>query len=140
MPEFAELADLNVDQLRDAWLERLGSEPPRLRTRELLALALAYKLQVRSEGDLSGFSKRRLAEYQRRFAADRNFTPAPGPQLKPGSSIIKAWRGVRHEVIVLERGYGYAGRKFESLSEVARHITGTKWNGHVFFGLKARSR
>ena len=55
-----------------------------------------------------------------------------------GSSRIKEWRGVRHEVRVLEDGFSYMGERFGSLSEVARRITGTRWNGLVFFGLKAR--
>ncbi|THD81646.1 MAG: DUF2924 domain-containing protein [Phenylobacterium sp.] len=134
------LDGLTVAELRDAWVSRLGDAPPALRTRELLSLALAYRLQARAAGDLPAASRRRMAELARRFTADRAFTPTPGPVLKPGSSIIKDWRGVRHEVRVLEDGFSYQGERFGSLSEVARRITGTKWNGHVFFGLKARSR
>ncbi|MDB5448030.1 MAG: hypothetical protein JWQ97_3347 [Phenylobacterium sp.] len=135
-----ELNGLSLVQLRQVWVVSFGDEPPRLRTRELMALALAYRVQVEAEGDLSGRAKRRLAELGRRFTADRNFTPAPGPVLKPGSSIIKAWRGVRHEVRVMEEGFSYQGERFGSLTEVAQRITGTKWNGPVFFGLKARVR
>jgi hypothetical protein len=76
----------------------------------------------------------------RRFTADRNYNLDPGPTLRPGCSLIKEWRGVRHEVRVLEEGFSYAGERFGSLSEVARRITGTRWNGQVFFGLKARVR
>ena len=136
----AGLEALDVPALRQAWTERLGEAPPALRTRELLGLALAYHLQARVHGDLGGASRRKLAELGRRFAADRNYTPTPGPVLKPGCSLIKEWRGVRHEVRVLEAGFSYQGERFGSLSEVAQHITGTKWNGHVFFGLKVRSR
>ena len=64
--------------------------------------------------------------------------PFSGPVLKAGSALIKDWRGVRHEIRVLEAGFSYCGERFGSLSEVAQRITGTKWNGHVFFGLKAR--
>lgn len=81
-----------------------------------------------------------MAELARRFREDRNYTPTPGPQLKPGASLIKEWRGVRHEVRVLEEGFSYQGQRFSSLSEVAQHITGTRWNGKVFFGLKERRR
>ena len=134
------LDGLSVPELRAAWVERLGGSPPLLRTRELLGLALAYRLQAKAEGDISGPTKRRLAELGRRFTADRAYTPIPGPALKPGSSVIKAWRGIRHEVRVLEVGFSYQGERFGSLSEVAHRITGTKWNGHVFFGLKGRTR
>lgn len=134
------LAAMSLDQLRAVWRERLGGTPPKLRARELMALALAYRLQARSHGDLAGPLKRRAAEFARRFAEDRNFNPVPGPNLKPGTSLIREWRGVRHEVRVLEDGFSYLGERFGSLSEVAQRITGTKWNGLVFFDLKARKR
>lgn len=138
--DLAALAALSLPELRTAWTERLREEPPKLRTRELLGLALAYRLQAKVHGDLEGQAKRKMAELARRFAEDRNFTPTPGPSLKVGSSLIKEWRGVRHEVRVTEEGFSYQGERFGSLSEVAQRITGTKWNGHIFFGLKARRR
>lgn len=134
------LGTMSLAELRATWTERLGGNPPKLRTRDLLALALAYRLQVRTHGDLPGATKRKMAELARRFTEDRSYTPVPGPVLKSGSSLIKEWRGVRHEVRVLEQGFSYQGERFGSLSEVAQRITGTKWNGMVFFGLKARRR
>ncbi|WGU41427.1 DUF2924 domain-containing protein [Phenylobacterium sp. NIBR 498073] len=136
----AGLDALSLAELRAAWTERLGGELPKLRTRELMALALAHRLQIRVHGDLPGSSKRRMAELARRFREDRGYTPTPGPNLRPGTTLIKEWRGVRHEVWVLEEGFSYMGQRFGSLSEVAQHITGTKWNGRVFFGLKERRR
>ncbi len=136
----AGLESMSLAELRATWTERLGVEPPKLRARDLLALALAHRLQVRAHGDLPGPAKRKMAELARRFAEDRTYTPTPGPVLKPGSSLIKEWRGVRHEAWVLDQGFSYRGERFGSLSEVAQKITGTKWNGHVFFGLKARRR
>lgn len=138
--ELASLATMSLDELRNAWTEKLKEPLPKLRTRELMALCLAHRLQVRSYGGLSGPTRRRLAELARRFRADRNYTVTPGPVLKPGSSVIKEWRGVRHEVRVTETGFSYLGEPLGSLSEAAHRITGTKWNGHVFFGLKARAR
>ena len=135
-----EIHAMSLPDLRTAWVTRLASEVPKLRTRELLVLALAHRLQARAAGELAGPAKRRLAELGRRFAADRSYAPVAGPVLKPGSALIKAWRGVRHEVGVLDEGFSYQGRTFGSLSEVATYITGTKWNGRVFFGLKARTR
>lgn len=136
----AGLDAMSLVDLRAAWTERLGGELPKLRTRELMALALAHRLQIRAHGDLPGSSKRRMAELARRFREDRGYTPTPGPNLRPGTTLIKEWRGVRHEVWVLEEGFSYVGQRFGSLSEVAQHITGTKWNGRVFFGLKERRR
>jgi hypothetical protein len=136
----ASFGDLAVPELRKLWVERLGQPPPQLRTRELLSLALAYRIQAEAHGGLPGDTKRRLAELERRFSADRSYRPAPPPRLKPGCSLIREWRGVRHEVRVLKEGFSYQGEGFGSLSQVAHRITGTKWNGLVFFGLKARAR
>ena len=136
----AGLESMSLAELRTVWSMSLGGDPPKLRTRELLGLALAYRLQAKTHGDLNGTAKRKITELARRFTADRNFTPTPGPALKVGCSLIKEWRGVRHEVWVMEEGFSYQGERFGSLSEVAQHITGSKWNGHVFFGLKARVR
>ncbi len=130
---------MSLEELRTAWGKQLGGPPPKLRTRELVRLALAYRLQAKVQGDISGRAKRRIAELARRFAEDRNFTPTAGLQLKVGCSLIKEWRGVRHEVWVVEGGFSYQGER-GSLSEVAQRITGTKWNGYVFFGLKGRRR
>lgn len=134
------LIEMNLDELRSVWIERTGEPPPRLRAPELMALALAYRLQARAHGDLPGVMKRRTAELARRFANDPKYAAVVGPALKPGSSLIKEWRGVRHEVRVLEQGFSYQGEPLGSLSEAAERITGTKWNGQVFFGLKARAR
>ena len=134
------LDQMTIDQLRSVWRARLASPPPKIRARELMALALAYQLQAKAHGDLPGPLRRRAAELARRFTEDKSYKPVPGPVLKPGSSLIKEWRGVRHEVRVLEDGFSYLGEQLGSLSEAAERITGTKWNGLVFFGLKARRR
>ena len=138
--ELAALDTMSLEELRATWRAKLQEPLPTLRTRELMALCLAYRLQARLHGGLPAATKRRAAELARRFQADRNYTVTPGPVLKPGSSLIKEWRGVRHEVRVTEDGFSYLGEPLGSLSEAAHRITGTKWNGHVFFGLKARTR
>jgi hypothetical protein len=131
------IADMPLPALREAWRRRWG-EPPQYRSRELLSRAYAYRLQALAEGDLAGATKRRITEYAAKFTADRAFRPAPGPAIKPGSTLIREWGGVRHEVAVIAQGFGYQGQTFKSLSAVAQYITGVKWNGHVFFGLKRR--
>src|SRR5450759_5281195 len=59
-----------------------------------------------------------------------------GPRIRAGTRLIREWRGEKHEVMVDGSGYEYRGKKFASLSEIARHITGTRWSGPLFFGLK----
>ena len=60
------------------------------------------------------------------------------PTFKPGTRLIREWQGRTHEVTVLEQGFRWNGETYRSLSAIARAITGTRWNGHVFFGLKSR--
>ncbi|MFI4935213.1 MAG: DUF2924 domain-containing protein [Caulobacterales bacterium] len=129
---------MSLDELRAAWRAMLGAPPPKLRSADLLARALAHELQVKALGDIPAPLRRRAADLAQRFVSEPGFTPTPGPVLKPGSSLIREWRGERHEVIVLEEGFSYRGQRLRSLSEAACKITGTKWNGLVFFGLKDR--
>ena len=135
--EVRAIASLDLEGLRRYWRERWG-EPPAYRSRDHLHRAAAYRLQSEVFGDLAGPARRKIADYADKFSQDRRFTPVPGPSLKPGSSLIREWRGARHEVVVTADGFQYQGERFTSLSQVARTITGTKWNGLVFFGLKPR--
>ena len=138
--EIARIGAMSLEELRQVWRSRRGGAPPRLRSVDLLARALAHELQVRALGDLPTPVRRRAAELARRFAEEPGFTPSPGLVLKPGSSLVREWRSERHEVRVLEDGFSYRGEKIRSLSEAALKITGTKWNGLVFFGLKERGQ
>jgi hypothetical protein len=136
--EVRALADMALPALRAAWRARWG-EPPQLRSRDLLTRAFAHRVQVEAFGDLPAAVRRRSADYVQKFAADRKFTPTPGPVLKPGSALIREWGGMRHEVAVVADGFVYQGQTYRSLSPIAQRITGVKWNGLVFFGLKARA-
>jgi hypothetical protein len=135
--EVQALERLDLEGLRAEWRRRWGA-PPKLRSRELLAHAAAYRLQAGALGDLAAPTRRRLAELGRRFASDRSYRPLPGPGLTPGCSLIREWGGVRHEVWVTETGFSYQGKAFASLSKLAEHITGTKRSGLLFFGLKGQ--
>jgi hypothetical protein len=137
--EIARIGAMSLDELRRAWRARVVGAPPKLRSVDFLARALAHEVQGRALGDLPAPLRRRASELARRFAAEPGFTPTPGPVLKPGSSLIREWRGERHEVRVLEDGFSYRGERVRSLTEAALKITGTKWSGLVFFGLKDRS-
>ena len=128
---------LDLQTLRAEWRRRWGA-PPKLRSRELLAHAFAYRLQAEAFGDLPAPLKRRVAELARRFKVDRSYRPAPGPNVTPGCSLVREWGGVRHEVKVIEGGFSYQGATYASLSRLAEHITGAKRSGVLFFGLKAK--
>ncbi|MGH9552274.1 MAG: DUF2924 domain-containing protein, partial [Terriglobales bacterium] len=79
---------------------------------------------------------RRLGEELR--ATGRISSFGHQPAFKPGTRLIREWQDCTHEVVVLEHGFQWNGETYRSLSAVARAITGTKWNGHMFFGLKSR--
>lgn len=135
--DLTSIAALDLEQLRAEWRRR-WCELPKFRSRDTMARALAHRLQVEAFGDLPACVQRRAADLAKRFIADRGFTPQAAATLLPGSSLIREWQGKRHEVAVVADGFLYQGEKFGSLSKVAHHITGTKWNGPVFFGLKRK--
>jgi hypothetical protein len=92
--------------------------------------AVAYKMQEHTVGGLSAGIRRQLAE--------EGFKPARRSRLlRTGTVLIREWQGVAHQVTVGEHGVLYRGERYRSLSEVARLITGTRWSGPRFFGLKA---
>jgi hypothetical protein len=133
--EIARLDDLGLDDLRKLW-GRLVGEVPEHHGASLLRRRLGYELQARAHGDLSTEARRRLKRLHQAFKADPAYTPLPGLGLKPGTILTRTWRGVLHRVDVLDDGFGHRGERFDSLSEIARQITGTRWSGPLFFGLK----
>ncbi|HUE80388.1 MAG TPA: DUF2924 domain-containing protein [Sphingomicrobium sp.] len=128
--EVRALATLDLTGLRDAWRRHRYGEPPKMRSKELLARLLAWKIQAEAFGGLDAATIRMLK-------SDR--PPLPRLSLTPGTRLAREWQGRRYEVEVLERGFQYNGATYRSLSEVARAISGTRWNGPRFFGLREAS-
>jgi hypothetical protein len=124
--EVRALEHLNLHGLRDEWRRRYG-EPPKMRSTELLARLLAWRIQSDAFGGLDAATIRLLTSEQ---------SPPPRPALSAGSQLTREWQGRVHEVDVLDSGFRYDGRDYRSLSHVARNITGTRWNGLRFFGLR----
>jgi hypothetical protein len=133
--EIAALASLDIKDLKSRWRALYDTEPPPRSSRELLTRAIAYRLQERKFGGLAP-ATRRLLE---RVAADLS-THRPRRNLArkaaPGTLLIREWRGAAHQVTVHDDGVAYHGKRYGSLSEVARLITGTRWSGPLFFGLR----
>lgn len=103
-------------------------------SRALLHRALAYRIQANALGDLDRETLRALA---RMMGEGGEVIPMPDLRgRKPGTLLVREWQGAMHSVIVLEEGFAWNGQTYPSLSEVARAITGTKWNGPRFFGLR----
>jgi DUF2924 family protein len=133
--EIGALASLDIKDLKSRWRALYDTEPPPRISRELLTRAIAYRLQEKVFGGLAS-ATRRLLE---RVAADRSSRRARlslARKAAPGSLLIREWRGNAHRVTVHDDGVAYRGKRYGSLSEVARLITGTRWSGPLFFGLR----
>ena len=135
------LQELDGSALRGEWRRLFRSEPPRI-SRDLLTRALAYRLQELEFGGLPKWARQRLAGSP--AAADSveangvtSAKPAP-PRLKPGSRLIREWHGRMHSVVVLEGAFEFEGKRYRSLTQIAREITGAHWSGPRFFGLLKR--
>lgn len=133
------LPSLGVEKLRSIWVSEFG-RPPRFRAqKELLALILAYRLQAKAYGGLHPVTRKRLRNLAEAFGKAGDASPRIALRPKPGTRLIREWRGATHVVSVLDGEIEYRGKRYGSLSEVARVITGTRWSGPVFFGLKPRT-
>jgi hypothetical protein len=132
---------MNIAQLQAKWRRDLKQAPPPHVRKQLLVPLLAYKLQEQAYGGLKPEVKRRLRELAAGF--DRNPRKTGGQftdsiRIKPGTRLIRQWEGKTHQVTVGEAGFEYDGELYKSLSVIARLITGTRWSGPLFFGLRGR--
>jgi hypothetical protein len=133
--EIASLSKLGTDELRERWKAMFGHPPSR--SRSFLTRAIAYRLQEKAFGGLKPSTQRMLAEFA--YDGANGSAAVRSCILRPGAVLVREWRGISHQVSVLEKGFSFRGKRYRSLSEVAREITGTQWSGPLFFGLK-RSR
>ena len=136
--ELGHLASVPIVELRALWRAKFKTEPPKAFGPDLLRRSLAQKLQE----DVYGGLDRSTAKLLQQLMAQTGKTPGKivlPRRTKPGTILIREWKGQRHQVTVLEDGFAYEGKTFESLSEIARQITGTRWNGPRFFGLRTES-
>lgn len=123
--------------LKARWRELFDTEPPAY-NRRFLESRLSYRIQELAYGGLSRDSLDRLKAMAGHYAAQEPVDRKTRPPLRPiaGTKLIREWQGVEHCVTVRADDFEYQGRPYKSLSSVAREITGTKWNGWIFFGLK----
>jgi Protein of unknown function (DUF2924) len=134
----AELATLDLPDLRREWRQLFRREPPRL-SRDQMMRVVAYRIQENAFGGLPQSVERRLAKLAGEFESDGRIAPLPMPKLKSGARLVREWRGRTHFVCVLDDGFEYEGRTFPSLTAVAFEITGAHWSGPRFFGLVRRT-
>jgi hypothetical protein len=131
-----QLPHLEKPQLVALWQEQFAKPPhPRLR-RNLMIPILAYRLQEQVYGGLKPSVRQRLERLAEELRQNRKATVQRSPQLKAGSKLLRQWQGEMHTVLVTDGSFEYRGQHYQSLSEIARQITGTRWSGPAFFGLK----
>lgn len=133
--ELAALPNLPREKLKRRWTELYGTPCPPKMSQKLLRYAIAYRLQENAYGGLDKKTLRLLEKAAANLAAGRPAIP-DRPKIKPGTRLLREWHGTMHEVIVHEDGVQYRGDSWPSLSAVAREITGARWSGPRFFGLK----
>lgn len=132
------LPKLNKPELCSLWQQLFKGEPPVKMRKGLLCRVIAYRLQEQQFGELNNSQARRLRQIASALEADPNATVSSRPPIKPGTRLVREWKQQIHTVEVDTEGYQYRGAHYESLSEIARLITGTRWSGPLFFGLKGK--
>ena len=136
----AALKGMPASALQELWQELIGTPvAPGLR-RELMIPILAYKLQEKAYGGLKPSTRTHLRRLAASLAADKSVPLIRESRFKPGTRLIREWRGETHEVTIRASGYEYHVKEFATLSEIANLITGTRWSGPLFFGIKASKR
>jgi hypothetical protein len=129
--KLARIAEMNIEQARACWRESFASDPPAAFSKDLLARAICYRLQEQALGDLSASTGRLLRSLV-------NSGAEPPRRIKVGSVLVREHQGVVHEVLVVPGGFCWQGKTCDSLSTIAKTITGTSWNGPRFFGLRSK--
>ena len=139
LTQVAELPTLPTPKLKAMWRELTGTEPPPY-NRTFLVKRLAYRIQELAFGGLSVKAERRLDDLVDEL--DGKKKPKSKDMTAPvaGTKLIREWQGVMQEVTALADGFEWQGRRYQSLSAVARAITGTRWNGPLFFGLRKHGK
>jgi hypothetical protein len=131
------LHELPIRELRQKWANLFATSPPAAFGPDLLRRSIAQRLQEDAFGKLSQPARRELARIIRIMERAPNGRIELPRRIKPGSVLVRDWKGKTHRVSVLDQGFGYDGATYTSLSEIARQITGARWNGPRFFGLRS---
>jgi hypothetical protein len=134
----ARLTTMSSAELRSEWL-KLYKRPAPDMTIDLMRRGLAYRLQERASGGLSPATLREIERLSRQRERTGEAVVLPATRIKLGTRLVRDWGGSSHHVVVLDQDYLYRDRRYPSLSMIACEITGAKWSGPRFFGLKTGS-
>jgi len=138
LARLAALKTTPIVELKKQWRDLFETEPPAY-NRTFLETRLAYRIQELAYGGLKPQTRARLAALAEQFGEEKEKQRKrrDGDRPVAGTQLIREWQGVEYVVTVVADGFEFEGRRYRSLSSVARAITGTQWNGPLFFGLRA---
>lgn len=139
----AKLSQLSRSELVKKWQEIFQLTPAPAARKEFLVKHLAWEIQAQEQGGYSSQTKKKLETLAKDLDQNQeikdekiNALKQNALTIKPGTKLIREYQGKNHEVLVLENNYQYQNKVYRSLSSIANEITGTRWNGKIFFGLK----
>lgn len=134
--DLAELSKAPIGLLRLRWCNAFRTEPPAAFGPDLLRRSIAQIIQEQHYGGLSLSVQRQLNQIVKAIASKPSGRIELPKRIKSGAVLIRTWKDKSHRVMVLDDGFAFEDRVYDSLSEIAREITGTRWNGPKFFGLR----
>nr|WP_295661348.1 DUF2924 domain-containing protein [Polymorphobacter sp.] len=135
--QLAALSAMSPAALRAAWRDAYRTPPPAI-TPELMARAVAARLQERRHGGLPGSVAKEIARLTARLRRGDDVVATHEVRLKPGTRLVRGWRGRTINVLVTADGFEFEGRQYGSLTRITHEVTGTSWSGPRFFGLRGR--
>src|SRR6266404_357599 len=138
--ELDRLGTMPIAQLRVIYRDVFRSDPPKAFGPDLLRRSIAHRIQEKAYGGLSRSAQRLFDQMMKAYAAKPNGKLVLPRRVKPGSVLVREWKGRSHRVMVLAEGFAYEGRAFGNLSEIASLITGVRWNGPRFFGMRSKTQ
>ncbi|HCX16606.1 MAG: DUF2924 domain-containing protein [Afipia sp.] len=138
--ELDRLATAPIVELRKRYREILRADPPKAFGPDLLRRSIAHRIQEKTYGGLPGPTKRLLDQLVKAMADKPNGKLDLPRRIKPGSELVRTWKGKTYRVVVRPDGFAYDGKTYAGLSEIASLIAGTNWNGPRFFGLRSKSQ
>ncbi len=137
--EIARLRDLDLQELRAVWQAHYGTRAPKTLRRRILILSIAWRIQADAAGGLKPATRKYLRQVAEGARSGVPVRPPSAGRIKPGTKLIRVWQDKTHTVTALADGFEWQGTWYRSLSEIARTMTGTRWNGLVFFGVKSNA-
>jgi len=138
-----QLQSLSREELIQKWKKLFKTNSPQHARKEFLIKHIVWELQAKKQGGYSAQTQKQLDKLADKLANNQeikeeeiNKPCRQGLEIKAGTKLIREYKGEKHEVVALEKGFEYQSRQYKSLSAIAREITGTQWNGKLFFGVK----